>query len=71
MTGAEDPVVQVIDQQRAAPVYTLRINGQTFRPHVFRAGVYTIRVGEGDVLRELVDVQSSPERDSREIAVSL
>jgi hypothetical protein len=27
-------------------VYTLRINGDTFRPKVFEEGTYTVKIGE-------------------------
>jgi hypothetical protein len=41
-----NPVVQVIDEADGEVVYTLRIRGTTFRPKVFRAGTYTVKVGE-------------------------
>jgi hypothetical protein len=60
VTGMTNPVVQVIDEAGKEIVYTLRINGTTFRPKVFRAGTYTIRVGEPntDKMRTLAGVQS-------------
>jgi len=42
----ENPVVQVIDEATKEIVYTLRIQGASFRPMVFREGVYTVKVGE-------------------------
>ncbi len=45
--GPADPVVQVIDEQSQEVVYTLRIKGNTFRPKVFKSGIYTIKIGEG------------------------
>jgi len=42
------PVVQVVDQASGAIVYTLRIEGASFTPTVFKAGVYTVKVGEPD-----------------------
>ena len=45
--GMTDPVVQVIDETTQERVYTLRIQGQTFRPKVFDASsAYTVVVGE-------------------------
>ncbi|MGQ9573699.1 MAG: metallophosphoesterase family protein [Thermoguttaceae bacterium] len=44
--GMDDPVIQVIDEQDAQIVYTLRIKGREFRPMVFREGTYTVRVGD-------------------------
>lgn len=48
--GRADPVVQVIDETSGEIVSTLRINGTTWRPKVFREGTYTIRVGESPPL---------------------
>jgi len=46
--GLTDPIVQVIDEASGEVVYTLRIKGTRFRPKVFREGMYTIKVGDGD-----------------------
>ena len=45
--GEQNPVVQVIDEANDEVVYTLRVNGNTFRPKVFKEGLYTLRVSEG------------------------
>jgi len=44
VTGMREPVVQVVDEALGEVVYTLRIAGERFRPHVFRPGSYTVRV---------------------------
>ncbi|MBF0430691.1 MAG: T9SS type A sorting domain-containing protein [Fibrobacteria bacterium] len=44
--GMTDPVVQIINEATSEKVYTLRIKGTSFRPKVFAAGTYTIKVGE-------------------------
>jgi phosphodiesterase/alkaline phosphatase D-like protein len=44
--GEDDPVVHVIDESNKETVYTLRIKGRSFVPRVFRAGLYTVKVGE-------------------------
>ena len=44
MTGATDPVVQVVDESKGEIVYTLRIKGSSFRPKVFAEGAYTVKV---------------------------
>ena len=46
--GPPNPVVQVIDEYLDEVVYTLRIKGNRFCPKVFKEGIYTILVGEGD-----------------------
>ena len=39
-------VVQVIYEETNEIIYTMRIKGKSFRPKVFKAGKYTIIVGE-------------------------
>jgi len=46
--GITDPVVQVIDEANEEVVYTLRIQGNSFRPKVFKQGTYAVVVGEPD-----------------------
>ena len=45
VSGMINPVVQVFEEQTGELVYGLRLNGQTFRPHVFAPGRYTVKVG--------------------------
>jgi hypothetical protein len=59
ITGAQDPVVQVVDEASNEVVYTLRIAGSQFRPRVFKQGVYTIHVGEGEHKATLTGVESA------------
>ncbi|MHC4122802.1 MAG: alkaline phosphatase D family protein [Planctomycetota bacterium] len=44
--GMTDPVIQVIDEAEKEIVYTLRIKGNSFRPKVFKKGIYTVKIGE-------------------------
>ena len=46
--GMANPVVQVIDESNGEIVYTLRINGTSFTPKVFRTEKYTVKVGQQD-----------------------
>jgi hypothetical protein len=69
--GQENPVVQVIDESNGEVVYTLRILGTSFRPKVFKSGVYTVKVGEGDQVKVLKGVQSLPTDQSKTIEVSV
>jgi hypothetical protein len=71
VTGEEDPVVQVIDEENGEIVYTLRIHGAEFRPKVFKAGVYTIKIGEGPRRRTLPNIQSVGEDETTAIDVHL
>ena len=49
--GADNPVVQVIDERTKEIVYTIRANGNQFHPRVFNEGTYTIKVGLPDLDR--------------------
>ena len=46
--GMTDPVVQIINEATGETVYTLRIKGTSFTPKVFKAGTYTLRIGDPD-----------------------
>ncbi len=69
ITGQEDPVVQIVDEQLKEIVYTLRIRGNRWRPKVFKEGNYTIRVGEGDAVQEFKHVSTSKKKDRRVLDV--
>jgi hypothetical protein len=58
VVGRQNPVVQIIDESNNAIVYTIRIKGSTFRPIVYRDGTYTIKVGEGDAIKILRNIES-------------
>ena len=61
--GAEDPVIQVVDEDLNEVVYTVRSNGTWFEPTVFRDALYTIRVtyqGETKVLRSVQAMAEKP-----------
>ena len=59
--GATDPVVRVDDEATGEMVYCIRIKGESWRPKVFRAGRYTVTVGEGDAAKTFRGVESVPE----------
>ena len=43
--GVVDPVVQVISEANGDILYTQRVRGSSFRPHVYADGTYTVKVG--------------------------
>jgi len=69
--GAANPVVQVIDEYNGEVVYTLRIRDSSWTPKVFRAGRYTVRVGEAPHARPFTGIESSPQPDGRVLEVTL
>ena len=46
VAGMANPVVQVIHESSGEIVYTLRINGTSYMPKVFRNGTYTLKGGQ-------------------------
>jgi hypothetical protein len=44
--GMTNPIVQIIDESNGEIVYTLRINGTSFKPKVFKIEEYTVKVGQ-------------------------
>jgi hypothetical protein len=69
ITGQTNPVIQVIDEANKEIVYTLRINGTTFSPKVFKKGSYTIKAGEGKSIKTLTGEESSDKKDAKTIDV--
>lgn len=68
--GEPNPVVQIIDESNGEVVYTVRIQGTTFRPKVFAEGTYTVHVGEGDARRTFRGVQSIGADDTKTLEVA-
>jgi hypothetical protein len=71
ITGAVDPVVQVVQEPGGEIVYSLRTNGASYRPKVFAEGTYTIRVGEAGFTQILRGIQSLGAGESATIEVAL
>lgn len=44
--NVQNPVVQVVHQETNEVVYTLRVQGNLFRPRIYKKGKYTVKVGE-------------------------
>jgi hypothetical protein len=61
--GTPDPVVQVVDESDGSVVYTVRIKGNTYAPPVFKAGTYTLNVGEGAQRKTITGIKSLATRD--------
>lgn len=64
-----DPVVQVVEESTGEIVYTLRINGREFRPKVFRAGAYTLKLTGKHGSKENRGVQALKGDERGEIVV--
>lgn len=71
VSGMDNPVVQVIEEDNNEVVYTLRINGSTFRPKVFTEGKYTVKVGElgTDSVKSFNGLETIAESDKKKVDV--
>jgi len=72
VTGATNPVVQVLDEAGKEVLYALRVPAIGFRPPVFAPGKYTLRVSEPErgKAKELKGIVASNEA-GRTLAVTL
>ncbi|MEM7146619.1 MAG: alkaline phosphatase D family protein [Verrucomicrobiota bacterium] len=67
VNGMTNPVINIVEQSFGDTVYTLRIQGDTFRPKVFDAnGTYTITIGEPgeDNTKTLTDIRPAEEESA-------
>lgn len=64
ITGAAQPLIEVIEQSRGELVYALRVNQPTFRPHVFGPGKYSVRVSDPETGRAATLKDLEPGRDA-------
>ena len=71
--GMRNPIVQVIDESNDEIIYTLRINGTSYRPKVFKKGKYTVKIGElgADKMKTLEGIRSLPPNGTKKIRVKL
>ncbi len=52
--GMNNPVVQILNEDKNEVVYTIRVREMTFQPYVFEKGKYTIRIGELGTKKEKI-----------------
>jgi len=70
--GTANPVVQVIDESNGEIVYTLRINGTSFTPKIFKKEKYTVKVGQQgtDKMKILSGIEPLAAGQTRTISVT-
>jgi len=72
VSGAKNPVVQVLEESSGEVLYTIRVVGTRFRPPVYSAGPFTLKVGrdrpDGPEHRGL---KPGTSEDARKIRVKL
>jgi hypothetical protein len=70
--GAVSPVVQVIDEETAQVLYTVRVQGDRFHPHVYASGKYTLRIGrDAPDGPSLNGVEAKPKHASGQRTISI
>ena len=69
--GQGNPVIQIINESTRELVYTLRIQGRSFRPKVFQDGIYTIKIGEGEDIKLISGVKALKPHQSMTLDVEL
>jgi len=69
--GMTNPVIQLIDESNGEIVYTLRINGTSFMPKVFKIEEYTVKIGQQgtDQMKTLTGIQPLEAGESKNISV--
>ncbi len=70
--GTANPVVQVIDESNGEIVYTLRINGTSYTPKIFKKEKYTVKVGRQgtDKMKTLSGIEPLAAGQSKTINVT-
>jgi hypothetical protein len=69
--GMTNPVVQLIDESNGEIAYTIRINGTSISPKVFKIEKYTVKIGQQgtDRMKILTGVQPLEAGQSKKITV--
>ena len=67
VSGATEPVVQVVGESDGEVLYTIRIRGDRFTPRVFASGRYTVRVVRPDTEALLLFPGLEPTPDSARV----
>ena len=62
-------VVQIINETNNEVVYTLRINGNSFKPKVFEIGSYTIKIGERNNQISLRGIKTNSKKQQIDIKI--
>ncbi len=73
ITGADRAVVHVIEDKSGETVYTLRLNGPSWKPFVFSAGSHTVRVSHPETgrVKELKSLLPSVDGNAAPLTVEI
>jgi hypothetical protein len=67
--GVTNPIIQIIDESDEEIVYTLRILGTSFTPKVFKQGLYTVKVVEGENIKILPNINTLASQQEKNLEV--
>jgi len=71
ISSGSDAVVTVTDESINEVVYSLRINGNSWRPKVFRDSIYTVKVQVGEKSKTIAGIQSVVAEDTSTLEIQL
>ena len=61
---SDERVVQVVNEENGEVIYTRRVTGERFQPHVFAPGRYTVKIGRNRPDNQLVTGLESGAKDA-------
>ncbi len=72
ISGIKNPVFQVIDESQNEILYSVRKKGNTFRPKVFKEGIYTLVVGnpDEDKMKTIHGIKSIPQNQDKKLKIN-
>lgn len=71
--NATSPVVQVVDEATQEILYTVRVQGKTFRAPVYAAGTYTVKAGTNSPERVILagSTPAGADNESKNVSIDL
>ena len=69
VSGMEDPVIKIYNEEKDELVYAIRINGNTFTPPVYEEGTYRIEIGDKGNFKIYKGLKPQKDRDIKNLKV--
>jgi len=71
--GIENPVITITDQESGELVYSIRISGDSFKPKVFKEGIFKVDIldPESGKTKVITDIKTSVENPEQTITITL
>ncbi len=71
LLDVRNPILQVIDETNGTIVYTIRINGSSYKPKVFHDGMFTVKIFDRHYEKVISGIKSIPLEQKKEIQVNI